>query len=55
VTPVEVQIRPDPEERELILAAVEALLAADGRPDAYRNAWRERAIRENLDDDADES
>jgi hypothetical protein len=51
---VEVEIRPDPEEREPLVAAVEALLARDPRPAAYRSAWRARGIGENVCDDADQ-
>lgn len=54
---VEAQIKPDPspEERAAILAALERLLAGDRRPAAYRSAWREEGIRENLDDDGAEA
>jgi hypothetical protein len=50
---VDVQIRPEPgsEEREIILCALEERLAQDGRPVAYRSAWRELGIRENTDDE----
>jgi hypothetical protein len=51
---VDVEIRPDPDEREPLLAAVEALLARDPRPVAYRSAWRELGIRENVDDADDQ-
>jgi hypothetical protein len=49
---MEPEIRPEPapEEREAILAALEALLSEDSRPLAYRSAWRDAGIRENLDD-----
>jgi hypothetical protein len=48
---VDPEIRPEPtqEERAAILAALERLLAGDGAP-AYRSAWREAGIRENLDE-----
>jgi hypothetical protein len=54
---VEPQIRPDPtpEERAAILAAFERLLAGDDGPAAYRSAWRELGVRENLDDDGVET
>jgi hypothetical protein len=51
---VEVDIRPEPDEREAVLAAVSALLSADGKPPAYRSAWREAGIRENAEDGADQ-
>jgi hypothetical protein len=51
---VEVEIRPEPDDREVILAAVEAVLSADGAPPAYRSAWRESGIRENVEDGADQ-
>jgi hypothetical protein len=54
---MEARIRPEPtpEERAAILAALERLLSEDSRPPAYRSAWREAGIRENLDDPAEES
>jgi len=54
--PMESQIRPEPtpEERVVILAALERLLSADLRPPAYRSAWRDAGIRENLDESAEE-
>jgi hypothetical protein len=52
---VEFSIRPEPEEREAIVAAVEALIARDPLPAPYRSAWRMRGIRENLDADEDQT
>jgi hypothetical protein len=53
---VELSIRPEPDERDAIVAAVEALLARDPLPEPYRSAWRMRGIRENVDErDEDES
>jgi len=54
---VEPEIRPEPspEERAAILAALERLLADYSGPRAYRSAWREAGIRENLDDGAEET
>ncbi|HEX3267126.1 MAG TPA: hypothetical protein VHQ98_03975 [Gaiellaceae bacterium] len=48
---MDAKIRPEPgsEEREIILRALEEQLARDGRPTAYRSAWRELGIRENTD------
>jgi hypothetical protein len=51
---VEVEIRPEPDDREAVLAAVRALLSTDGVPPAYRSAWRELGIRENADDGGDD-
>jgi hypothetical protein len=51
---VEVEIRPEPNEREAVLAAVRLLLSADGSPPAYRSAWRESGIRENAKDGRDQ-
>jgi hypothetical protein len=50
---MDVQITPEPgsEEREVILRALVERLAQDGRPGAYRSAWRELGIRENTDDE----
>jgi hypothetical protein len=48
----EIRPEPTPVERAAILAALERLLAAG--PPAYRSAWREAGIRENLDESADE-
>ncbi len=52
---MEVEIRPEPapEEREAILCALEAQLRAS-RPPAYRSAWREQGVLENVDDATDE-
>jgi hypothetical protein len=46
---VDVRITPDPEDRDAVLAAVEALRKRDSLPPAYRSGWRERGVRENLD------
>lgn len=51
---MEVQIRPEPNEREAVLAAVHELLSSDGTPPAYRSAWRESGIRENAEDGGDQ-
>jgi hypothetical protein len=48
---VDVRITPEPEDRDAVLAAVEALLSRDPLPAAYRSAWRELGVRENLGDD----
>lgn len=50
---LEISPEPSPEERKALLEALAALLARDSRPAAYRSAWREHGIRENLED-ADE-
>lgn len=50
---MEVEIRPDPDDREAVLAAIEALLRANGTPAAYRSPWRASGIRENVEDGAD--
>ena len=42
------RITPQPEEREPLLAAVEALLARDSVPPAYRSGWRLRGVLENV-------
>jgi hypothetical protein len=54
---VELEIRPEPgpEERAVILATAEALLADNGVPGGYRSSWRELGIRENLERDAEEA
>ena len=51
---MEVEIRPEPDEREAVIAAVQALLSANGTPAAYRSSWRRAGIRENVDDDGDQ-
>jgi hypothetical protein len=51
---VDLEISPEPEERETVVAAVEALLSADGTPAAYRSAWRASGICENVEDGADQ-
>jgi hypothetical protein len=50
----EIKPEPSPEERAAILAALERLLADDSGPPAYRSAWREAGILENLDESPDE-
>ena len=47
---MEVEIRPEPDEPEAVLAAVQLLLMADGKPRPYRSAWRESGIRESAED-----
>ena len=49
---MEVEIRPEPDERNAVLAAVQALLSANAVPAAYRSPWRTSGIRENVDDGA---
>ncbi len=51
---MELEITPEPDEREPLLAAAWLLLSADGKPPAYRSAWRESGIRENAEDGADQ-
>jgi hypothetical protein len=53
---MEIEIRPEPgpAERQAILAALEELLAYNPVPAAYRSAWRDEGIRENVDDLADQ-
>jgi hypothetical protein len=51
---VELEIRPEPDGREVVVAAARALLSADGKPPAYRSAWRESGIRENAEGAADQ-
>ena len=50
---MDVRITPEPEDRDVVLAAVEALLARDPLPAAYRSAWRLRGIAENVEDQDD--
>jgi hypothetical protein len=45
---VDVRITPEPDDRDAVLAAVEALLAREVLPPAYRSAWRELGVRENV-------
>lgn len=49
----EIRPEPSPEERAVILAALERLRDGDAGPQAYRSGWREAGVRENLDDSAD--
>jgi hypothetical protein len=53
---MERRIRPEPtpEERAAILAALERLLSEDARPPAYRSAWRDAGVRENLDNSGED-
>jgi hypothetical protein len=48
---VDVRITPEPEERDVVLAAVEQLLSRDPLPAAYRSGWRSAGIEENVDQD----
>jgi hypothetical protein len=54
---MELEIRPEPtpEERAAILVALERLFSDGAAPPAYRSAWREAGIRENLDEFADDA
>jgi hypothetical protein len=52
---VEVRITPEPEERDAVLAAVEALLSRDSLPSAYRSGWRLRGVLENVGEDDDQA
>jgi hypothetical protein len=45
---VDARITPEPDDRDAVLAAVGALLSRDPLPEAYRSAWRELGVRENL-------
>jgi hypothetical protein len=45
---VDVRITPEPDDRDAVLAAVQALVARDRLPAAYRSGWRQAGIRENL-------
>ena len=47
---MELRIRPQPEDRDAVEAAVRALLRPDLPPPAYSSPWRARAIRENVED-----
>jgi hypothetical protein len=51
---VEVQITPEAEDRDVVLAAVEAVLAREPVPPSYRSAWRELGVLENLDEQDDQ-
>jgi hypothetical protein len=53
---MEAEIRPEPtpEERAAILAALERLFSNGSGSPAYRSAWREAGIRENVDELADD-
>jgi hypothetical protein len=48
---VDVRITPEPEERDVVLAAVEQLLSRNPLPAAYRSGWRSAGIRENVAQD----
>jgi hypothetical protein len=51
---VDVRITPEPEERDAVLAAVEALLSRDSFQPAYRSAWRLRGVLENVGEEEDQ-
>jgi hypothetical protein len=51
---VDVRITPEPEERDAVLAAVEALLSRDSLPLAYRSGWRLRGVLENVGEAQDQ-
>ena len=48
---MDVRITPEPEECDVVLAAVEQLLSRDPLPAAYRSGWRSAGIEENVDQD----
>jgi hypothetical protein len=50
---VELEITPEPEDREAVVAAAKALLRLDPLPPAYRSAWRDQGVRENVEEDAE--
>ena len=52
---MDVRITPEPEDREPVLAAVEALLLRDSLPAAYRSGWRLRGVLENVGEDDDQA
>ena len=52
---MDVRITPEPEERDAVLAAVDALLARDSLPPAYRSGWRLRGVFENVGEDEDQA
>ena len=51
---MDVRITPEPEERDAVLAAVEALLSRDSLPPAYQSGWRLRGLLENVGQDEDQ-
>ena len=51
---MDVRITPEPEDRDAVLAAVEALLARDPLPAAYRSGWRLRGVLENVSEAEDQ-
>ena len=51
---MDVRITPEPEDRGAVVAAVEALLARDLLPAAYRSVWRLRGVLENVGEDEDQ-
>lgn len=51
---MEVRITPEPEAREPVLAAVEALLSRDSAPPAYRSGWRRLGVLENVGEAEDQ-
>jgi hypothetical protein len=51
---VDVRITPEPEERDVVLAAVERLLSRDPLPAAYRSGWRRQGILENVGEAEDQ-
>ena len=51
---MDIRITPEPEDRDAVLAAVEALLARDSLPAAYRSGWRLRGVLENVREDEDQ-
>jgi hypothetical protein len=50
---VELEIKPEPEDRDAVVAAAEALLRLNPLPEAYRSAWREQGVLENVEEDTD--
>ena len=52
---MDVRITPEPEERDAVLAAVEALLLRDSLPPASGSGWRLRGVLENVGEDDDQA
>lgn len=48
---MDVRIKPEPAERDAVLAAVHALLSRDLLPPAHHSGWRLRGILENAGED----
>jgi hypothetical protein len=52
---VEIRVKPEPDDREAVIAAAQALLSRDPEPPPYASEWRRRGILESVGRDYDDA